>query len=520
MGKGGCKPTIHLEKEILQNSTESRSNLEEISLSLLSTKNTVEECWIAYEGIVYDVTHWLPRHPGGVRAIMSAAGSESTAVMRNLHAPDTLLKFMKRIRKVGVLVPDNYENEDDSKKDEKERSKNIQKDFEILGEKLKREGWYEPAPMTYWAPITRAAAFLICGMSLALWTKGEAASEFGAVVRWLALIGGSILIGLFLQNIAFMGHDAGHGSITGDFALDAKFGLFLGNFFTGIDMGWWKSTHNVHHSATNSLHDDPDIQHMPLFCFDERMRNDIWSTYHGRYMVLDALGKLVLPYQHWYFYPVMGFARVNLHIQSIIYLIQTCPLSGNVLKNKGYVQFLDEKTGDVKEKYAWPKPTLGIWTASVTGITFYMIMFFKFLSVLGLYSALISFCFIYLTSGILHVQILLSHVAMDYCITGHGRDHSHDDTSVGYYEWQALSTMDVECPPWLDWFHGGLQFQLEHHLFPRVPRRNLRKLMKLTDQIFHKHNVPVIRRSFYESNKMILKHMAAVGANVVKSKHA
>lgn len=251
MGKGGCKPTIHLEEEILQNSTESRSNLEEISLSLLSTKNTVEECWIAYEGIVYDVTHWLPRHPGGIRAIMSAAGSESTAVMRNLHAPDTLLKFMKRIRKVGVLVPDNDENEDDSKKDEKERSKNIQKDFEILGEKLKREGWYEPAPLTYWAPITRAAAFLISGVSLALWTKGGSASEFGAVVRWLALMGGSILIGLFLQNIAFMGHDAGHGSITGDFALDAKLGLFLGNFFTGIDMGWWKSTHNVHHSATN-----------------------------------------------------------------------------------------------------------------------------------------------------------------------------------------------------------------------------------------------------------------------------
>jgi delta8-fatty-acid desaturase len=256
MGKGGCKPTSLLEKEILQNSTESASNLQEVSLSLLSTKNTVEECWIAYEGIVYDVTHWLPRHPGGIRAIMSAAGSESTAVMRNLHAPDTLLKFMKRVRKVGVLVPDTNEmddddDDDDSRKHQKERSKSIQKDFEILGEKLKQEGWYEPAPMTYWAPMTRAAAFLISGVSLALWTKEDSALEFAASVRWLALTVGSILIGLFLQNIAFMGHDAGHGSITGDFALDAKLGLCLGNFLTGIDMGWWKSTHNVHHSATN-----------------------------------------------------------------------------------------------------------------------------------------------------------------------------------------------------------------------------------------------------------------------------
>lgn len=269
-----------------------------------------------------------------------------------------------------------------------------------------------------------------------------------------------------------------------------------------------------------SLHDDPDIQHMPLFCFDERMRNDVWSTYHGRNMALDALGKAVLPYQHWYFYPVMGFARVNLHIQSIIYLIQTFPLHGDAMQNKGYEKILDEKTGNIKDKYAWPRPTLGIWTASVAGIAFYTILFSKFLSMLGLYSGLVSFSVIYLTSGILHVQILLSHVAMDYCITGHGRDELHDNTSISYYEWQALSTMDVECPPWFDWFHGGLQFQLEHHLFPRVPRKNLRRLMKLTDQIFHKYNVPVIRRGFYESNKMILKHMATVGANVVKSKYA
>jgi len=256
MGKGGCKPTVvQLEKEMVLNPTESRMNLEEIPLSLLSTKNTVEECWIAYEGIVYDVTHWLPRHPGGIRAIMSAAGSEGTSVMRNLHAPDTLLKFMKRIRKVGVLVPDTIDDndvdDDDQRKNQKERSKAIQKEFEILGEKLKEEGWYEPAPMTYWAPITRAAALLIIGASMSLWTKGEAALECSAAIRWLALIVGSTLIGLFLQTIAFVGHDAGHGSITGDFAFDAKLGLCLGNFLTGIDMGWWKSTHNVHHSATN-----------------------------------------------------------------------------------------------------------------------------------------------------------------------------------------------------------------------------------------------------------------------------
>lgn len=514
MGKGGCKPVSQVDEDL---NHESSANLLHISPSLLSTKNTVEECWIAYEGIVYDVTKWLSRHPGGMRAIMSAAGSDATSVMQNLHAPGTLVKFMKRIRKIGVYVPEDLERIDC---EIRKRSKDIQNDFVILGEKLEKEGWYEPAPWEYWAPLTRAACFLFVGVSLVFWSQKSDEPDSGAFVRFISLVSGSVLIGLFLQNIAFMGHDAGHGSISGDFALDAKFGLCIGNFLTGIDMGWWKSTHNVHHSATNSLHDDPDIQHMPLFCFDERMGTDIWSTYHGRFMALDALGRRLLPYQHWYFYPIMGLARINLHVQSALYLIQTCPLFGNSMKQKGFEYFLDVKSGEMKERYAWPTPTLGMWTASVTGLIFYMVMLFKFLSSLDAGSALISFLSIYLTSGILHVQILLSHVAMDYCVAGHGRDDTKDNKSIGYYEWQALSTMDVDCLPWMDWFHGGLQFQLEHHLFPRVPRRNLRKLMQLTDEIFNKYKVPVVRKSFYESNKMIIKHMATVGANVVKTKYA
>ena len=78
--------------------------------------------------------------------------------------------------------------------------------------------------------------------------------------------------------------------------------------------------------------------------------------------------------------------------------------------------------------------------------------------------------------------------------------------------------MDVDCHPWMDWFHGGLQFQLEHHLFPRVPRWQLRKLCALTDSIFAKYDVPVVRIPFVEANIMVLNHMAKVGAKVAKMK--
>ena len=43
-----------------------------------------------------------------------------------------------------------------------------------------------------------------------------------------------------------------------------------------------------------------------------------------------------------------------------------------------------------------------------------------------------------------------------------------------YARTQFETTMNVDCPTWLDWFHGGLQFQIEHHLFPHVPSNQLR----------------------------------------------
>ena len=64
----------------------------------------------------------------------------------------------------------------------------------------------------------------------------------------------------------------------------------------------------------------------------------------------------------------------------------------------------------------------------------------------------------------LHVQITLSHFSMS--TTDFGPTESFPQKML-------RTTMDVDCPPYLDFLHGGLQFQAVHHLFPRVPRHRL-----------------------------------------------
>lgn len=70
----------------------------------------------------------------------------------------------------------------------------------------------------------------------------------------------------------------------------------------------------------------------------------------------------------------------------------------------------------------------------------------------------------------LHVQITLSHFGMSTTDFG---------PSEPFPVKQLRTTMDVDCPEWIDWFHGGLQYQVVHHLFPRLPRHNLRQCVPL-----------------------------------------
>jgi len=103
-------------------------------------------------------------------------------------------------------------------------------------------------------------------------------------------------------------------------------------------------------------------------------------------------------------------------------------------------------------------------------------------------------------AGFVHVQITLSHFSMD---TYNGAGYDESDHFV---RTQFSTTMDVDCPPWLDWLHGGLQFQLVHHLMPRLPRHNLRYARDAYVLEFaRRHGLDYKICSFSECNRQVIK---------------
>lgn len=70
--------------------------------------------------------------------------------------------------------------------------------------------------------------------------------------------------------------------------------------------------------------------------------------------------------------------------------------------------------------------------------------------------------------------------------------------------------MDVDCPPWIDFIHGGLQFQVVHHLFPRLPRHNLRRAQKKVKAFCEDLGIPYVIFSFTRGNQEIISRLGEV----------
>lgn len=105
----------------------------------------------------------------------------------------------------------------------------------------------------------------------------------------------------------------------------------------------------------------------------------------------------------------------------------------------------------------------------------------------------------------LHVQITLSHWGMSTADLG-------EDES--FPQRQLRTTMDVDCPAWLDFLHGGLQFQAVHHLFPRIPRHNLRRLQVYVRQFCEESRIKYSILGFVDGNKKVIGRLDEVTAQL------
>ncbi|XWW99925.1 hypothetical protein V2A60_007939 [Cordyceps javanica] len=287
-----------------------------------------------------------------------------------------------------------------------------------------------------------------------------------------------LCLGLMWHQLVFTAHDAGHIGITHNYQFDSLLGILIADYIGGLSMGWWKNNHNVHHIVTNAPEHDPDIEHMPLFAISHRLLGSLRSTYYDRIMRYDTAAKVLLRIQAWTYYPFLALGRFNLYVLSWQFL-----LSGRSPK---------------KGISAWHR-----WVELV-GHVFFWYWFGYLMVYKSIPDAWSRFTFVmisHIASSPLHVQIVLSHFAMSTADLG---------PQESFPQRMLRTTMDVDCPPWLDFIHGGLQFQAIHHMFPRMPRHNLRKAQRLVIEFCNEVGIPYAYYGFADGNKQVISRLAEV----------
>lgn len=340
----------------------------------------------------------------------------------------------------------------------------IVRKYRLLGSQIRAAGLYNCDYFAYSYDLGRCV-FLLAMMI------------FCVRNGWYGFSG--MFMGIFWHQLVFIAHDSGHMGITHSFKIDTVIGIIIADFIGGLSLGWWKRTHNVHHIVTNHPEHDPDNQHMPFFAVSHKFLESLYSTYHERLMVFDDIAKVLVPYQAYLYYPILTLGRFNLYVQSWKFLIMG--------------------QGPLKGPAAWTR-----WV-EMAGQIFFWLWFGYGLLYKCIPTSWDRFVFImvsHMVTGPLHVQITLSHFAMSTADLG---------PQESFPQKMLRTTMDVDCPPWLDFIHGGLQFQAIHHLYPRIPRHNLRATQKLVQEFCIDVGIPYALYGFVDGNKEVVSRLGEVG---------
>ncbi|CAG8024768.1 unnamed protein product [Penicillium salamii] len=347
------------------------------------------------------------------------------------------------------------------------RQEEIKRKYRELNERIKAEGLYNCNYFCYAIECCRYTLF--AGLSYMFLRMGWWASS-------------AFFLGCFWHQLVFTAHDAGHMGITHNFHVDTVIGMIIADFLGGLSLGWWKRSHNVHHIVTNEPEHDPDIEHIPFFAISHRFLTSLKSTYYDRIMTFDAPARFFLKIQNYSYYPIMMLARFNLYALSWEYLLKRqAPRKG-----PAWWHLYFELAGQI---FFWTWFGYGVMYKTLPDAT----------------SRIVFLLISHVVPSPLHVQITLSHFAMSTADLGVGES---------FPQKMLRTTMDVDCPTWLDFFHGGLQFQAIHHLYPRIPRHNLRRTQKFVLEFCRDTGIPYAVFTFYDGNKEVISRLGEVAKQV------
>ena len=317
--------------------------------------------------------------------------------------------------------------------------------FTPLLQEVRAAGLLDPTPAYFAFKILSGVAVL-----------GLAWAAFVAVGDSWWQLAVAAFLGFCYTQIGFLGHDIGHRQVARSRRVQDVLGWFHGNLLLGFSYGWWVRHHNKHHAYPNHLERDSDVTRRRVIFIPEQ-----GHTRKGRPTLF------IVRHQHVLFFPLLTTESLGLRIASF-----------KALKNR------EGRSNGVEAVLIGIH--LSVYLAAV-------------LTVLPAAKAL---AFV-----LVHQMVFGLYIGSGFAPNHKGMPIQRPGEQWDWLTRQVVTSRNIRSSRLVDFLYGGLNYQIEHHLFPGMPRKNLRRARPVVKRYCEEHGVRYHEVSVAQSFAEIVGHL-------------
>ncbi|MFD1713177.1 fatty acid desaturase family protein [Amnibacterium flavum] len=322
-------------------------------------------------------------------------------------------------------------------------------DYTDLAKQIKAMGLLERRPIWYAIRCTLLIAAYALGFVLL----------FAVGPSWWQIAVGVYFSIVFTQS-AFLAHDSAHRQMFESGKRNEWFSRVVGNLFVGLSYGWWMNKHSRHHANPNTVGKDGDITPGAIAFVKEDAA------------VRTGAARWLTAKQGYYFFPILMLSGIDLHVSAV----------KSVLRGDGI-------------KHRWVEGSL----LAVRLIGFPVLVFIALGPVFG--------------TAFMLAQLFTFGLYMggSFAPNHKGMPIIAEDQKVDYLRRQVLTSRNISGRYGIATAMGGLNYQIEHHLFPNMPSINLRKARPVVIAYCEKLGVPYTETTLVRSYAIVVRYLHRVG---------
>jgi len=324
-------------------------------------------------------------------------------------------------------------------------------DFRVLAVQIRDAGLLDRRPGYYSVKI---------GLTVAVFAAGWVALV--VVGNSWATLGVAAFLGVMFTQLGFVGHDAGHQQVFRSRRANRLLGLAVGNALIGMSFGWWVPKHNAHHAHPNQVDRDPDIgEGFAIFTSVDR--------FGGEHL---SLTRLLARREAWLFFPLMLLRSAGLHVSGIQRLLRQRDRA-----------------------------------AAVEGLLITVNITFYLTAVIWVLSPLKALAFIAVQQAVFSL-----YLGCSFAPNHKGMPIIEGDPEMSFARRQVMTARNITGGWFTNLILGGLNYQIEHHLFPTMPRPNLARAQSIIRAFCIESDLGYCESNLFGSYRQIVRHLRSAAA--------